>query len=389
MRRLLVLVIALCAIGYASPAAHADDLIGTVTRPTPISSFDGRVVWSDYDPAVNRYFLVQRMGGVTSRLPIGSRDVPFDADLGPDVDGKPVVVYSRCRRDPPVRDPRTGNALAQLPEWRRGQGCNLFMYSFEADKEVEIRHASTAAASEFLPTVWTDRIAFARVFERRRGDPGRRAYLYVRPNRLFASQGRSGHTRRMPGGPRAKDLYCTGKPRHCKRLVEPGPTSLDLATRRLTFGWDSTDQGATSTVWLDVLRNTGRTGPTRVDYGGSGEIQARELVGPQFDDQVRIVYLASFFGDTTAAFVRRYSFMGPTREEARLVPLPGDPFVRTVLAGAPDGAGYVYLASGLTPPGEPCTPATPCLAEPGCSTAQPCLLLRAAAPAFEPAKRKP
>ena len=388
MRRVLLLLTLIALMGAAPAGADADELIATVARPTPVSSFDGRIVWSEYDAGANRYFLVQREAGVTSRLPVEPRSVPFDVDLGPDVDGKPVAAYSRCRLDPPRRDPPTGNALAQMPEWRRGRGCNLYLYSFETGREVRVRHASTAAASEFLPTVWTDRIAFARVFERRRGIRGRRAYLYERPNSLFASQGRSGHTRRMPAGPRARDLYCSG-PRRCERLVEPGPTSLDIATRRLAFGWDSTASGPTSTVWLDVLRATGRTARTRVDYGGSGEIQARELVGPQFDDQVRVVYLASFYGETRAAYARRWSFAGPTREEARLAPLPGDAIVRTVLAGAPDGGAYVYLASGLVPPGEPCAGPASCTAEPGCSDAQPCLLLRAPAPAFEPARRRP
>ena len=388
MRKLL-LVTLFVLFGPAGGAAAADDLIATVARPTPVSAFDGRVVWSEYDAGANRYFLVQRVAGVTSRLPVDPRSVPFDVDLGPDADGSPVATFSRCRLDPPRRDPRTGNALAQMPEWRRGRGCNVHMYSFETGREVQVRHASTAAASEFLPTVWTDRIAFARVFERRRGVRGDRAYLYVRPNRLLASQGRRGGTRRMPAGPRGRDLHCAGSPRRCRRLVEPGPTSLDLATRRLAFGWDSTDDGPTSTVWLDVLRSTGRTAHTRIDYGGSGEIQARELIGPQFDEQVRVVYLASFYGDTTAAHARRWWFMGPRREQARLMPLPGDAVVRTLIAGAPDGAGYVYLASGLTPPGEPCAGPASCIADPGCSETQPCLLMRAPAPEFRPARRAP
>jgi len=376
-----LLVLTHLILGVTPAPAAADEVIAIVARPTPVTAFDGRLVWSDYDAGANRYFLVQRFAGLTSRLPVDPRSVPFDVDVGPDADGNPVAVYSRCRRDPPLRDPRTGNALVQTPEWRRGQGCNLFMYSFEESREVQIRHASTAAASEFLPTVWTSRLAFARVYERRRGDAGRRAYLYVRPNSLFASQGRRGDTRRLPAGPRARDLYCSGKPRRCRRLPEPGPTSLDIATRRVAFGWASTENGATSTVWMDVLRSTGRTAHTRVDYGGSGEIQGRELIAPQFDEQVRIAYVASFFGDTTAAFVRRFSFLDRTREQAPLpaLPGPGEGF-RPVIAGAPDGDGYVYLASGRLI--EPCGAAVACTYEPGCSELEPCELRRAAAPAF-------
>jgi hypothetical protein len=382
MHRIAATALTLAALVASPAAARADELIATVARPTPVSALDGRVVWSDYDALANRYYLTQRVAGITSRLPVEPRAVPFDVDLGPDTAGRTVAAYSRCRREPPRRDPRTGNALAQLPEWRRGQGCDLYLYSFEAGREARVRHASIAAASEFLPTVWTDRIAFARVYERRRGNAGRRAYLYVRPNSLFRSQGRRGDTRRMPAGPRARDLYCTARPRRCRRLAEPGPTALDLATRRLVFGWDSTGGGPTSSVYLDVLRSTGRTAQRRLDRAGSGEIQARELIAPQFDDQVRVVWLDSLYGDTTRAAVRRWSFMDEGREQAPLTAFGTDPILRTVIAGAGDGTGYLYLASGLVPPGEPCATPASCIAEPGCTPAQPCLLLRAAAPAF-------
>ena len=333
--------------------ARADEVIATVARPTPIATLDGRIVWSDYDAATKRYHLTQRLDGATTRLPVAPRSVPFDVDLGPDVDGKPVAAYSRCRRDPPPRSPPRG-AIAQMPEWRLGRGCDIYLYSFEQGREVRVPHTSSRGGSEFLPTVWTDRIAFARRYERRQGRRGRRAYLYARPNTLFADLGRSGHTRRLPAGP------STG----------PGPTALDLATRRLAFGWDSTDPRPHSAVYLDVMRNTGRTAKRRLDHGHSGELQGREFIAPQFDQQVRVTWLASFEGDKTQADVRRYSFMTGRQEEAMLGPLPADKIWRTAIAGAVDGDAYLYLASGLI--------------NPGCSDAEPCLVLRNAAPVFSP-----
>jgi hypothetical protein len=368
MRRLPIATLALLTLTYLVPgnAASADELIATVARPTTISALDGRIVWSDYDPASRSYFLTQRLNGVTSRLPVDPRSVPFDLDLGPDADGKPVAAYSRCRRDPPPRS-RPRGELAQLPEWRRGRGCDLYLYSFEQAREVLVRFASSHGASEFLPTVWTDRIAFARVFERRKGRAGRRAFLYVRPNSLFTSQGRRGNTRRLPAGP------STG----------PGPTALDLATRRLAFGWDSADPRPLSAVYLDVMRNTGRTAQRRLDRGHSGELQGREFIAPQFDENVRVVWLASFQGDKTEAHVRRYSFMGEIREEARIPPLPTDLIWRTAIAGAVDGQDYLYLASGLVESGgHPCNTPASCIAAPGCSELQPCELRRAAASVF-------
>ena len=369
MRRIAVLMLVAPAILAAWPAtATADELLATVARPTTISALDGRIVWSDYDPAAKRYFLTERLNGVTTRLPVSPRSVPFDLDLGPDADGNPVAAYSRCRREPPPRNPPRG-ALAQLPEWRRGSGCDLYLFSFAQGREVLVRFASSHGASEFLPTVWTDRIAFARRYERRKGRAGRRALLYVRPNTLFTTQGRRGNTRRVPGG------SGTG----------PGPTALDLATRRLAIGWDSTDPRPLSSIYLDVMRNTGRTAQRRLDRGHSGELQGREFIAPQFDGQVRVVWLASFSGDKTEAHVRRYSFMGETQEEARIPPLPTDFIWRTDIAGAVDGEHYLYLASGFVDTGGgPCTTPASCIANPGCSELEPCELRRALAPSFRP-----
>ena len=365
MRRIFLILMAAPAVLAAWPAgANADELIASVARPTPLGAIDGRIVWSDYDPAVKRYFLTQRLNGVTSRLPVAPRAVPFDLDLGPDADGRPVAAYSRCRQDPPPRGPPRG-VLAQLPEWRLGRGCDLYLYSFDQSREVLIRFASTRTASEFLPTVWTDRIAFARRYERRKGRPGRRAFLYVRPNSLFTSQGRRRGTRRLPGGPG------TG----------PGPTALDIATRRLAFGWDSTDPRPLSEIYLDVMRNTGRTARRKLDRGHSGELQGREFIAPQFDEQVRVNWVASFTGDTTAAYVRRYSFMEDGKVQARIPPFPTDPIWRTVIAGAVDGDGYLYLASGFVE-GEACNTPASCIAAPGCTELQPCELRRATALTF-------
>ena len=52
------------------------------------------------------FFLTQRIDGVTSRVPVRPRSVPFDADLGPDVNGETVAAYSRCAREPRPRDRR-------------------------------------------------------------------------------------------------------------------------------------------------------------------------------------------------------------------------------------------------------------------------------------------
>ena len=375
MRRVSLLTLVLAASALPAAPSQADETIAAVARPTPIGALDGRVVWSDYDVAQGVYYLAQRVNGRTTRLPIRPRAVPFDVDLGPDTEGRTVATYSRCRKEPPRRAPITGNILAiQLYAWSKARGCDIYMFAFETGAEVRVRYASTRRASEFLPTVWTDRIAFARVFERRRGRAGERAYLYMRPNSLLESNGPRGRSQRMPAGARARGRVCIGSPRRCRVIVEPGPTALDLRTRRLAFGWDSNSE-PTSAVYIDTLHVGRRTGRRRIELVSSGDIQASEIPALQFDQQGHVVWFASFFGNDTENFVRRYRVVARRRDQAQILRQPAEALFGSVLAGAVDEQTVLYLESGLHP-GDPCSPQSPCVAEPGCSEAYPCSLRR-------------
>ncbi|HEV2752293.1 MAG TPA: PQQ-dependent sugar dehydrogenase, partial [Solirubrobacteraceae bacterium] len=179
-----------------------------------LDAFGGVLAWSAFDPAVDGWRLVvQRGGGSPQAAAVEPRGVPFDLDLGPAQDGGVVAVYSRCAREPVKH--RGGGAL----EYARGRGCDVFRLDLGAGGgEERLERASTEEASEFLPSIWKDSVAFARVYERREGRRGELPYLYVRP----LGGGRSD---RQPGGARGKDGL-------------PGPTGLDLYGRRLAFTWE-------------------------------------------------------------------------------------------------------------------------------------------------------
>jgi hypothetical protein len=177
MRRFPIALAAVVAVLGSPAGAAADETLARVARPGPVSTFDGRVLWSEYDPVAKAYFLTQRFGTTTARLPVRPRSVPFDVDVGRKLGNDTVAAYSRCRREPRGRDPRTGSALTQMPQWSTGRGCDLYMLNLRTNVETRIRGASTRGASEFLPAVWQSRIVFARVYERRRGIAGDRAHL--------------------------------------------------------------------------------------------------------------------------------------------------------------------------------------------------------------------
>jgi hypothetical protein len=366
----------LVLLAAAAPAA-ADQTIATVAAPTPVSAYGGRVVWSTFDAVKSDYRLMTESAGTVATVPVGPRRVPFDVDVGPDSNGHTIVAYSRCRRDPPRRDPAIGNAIAQLPDWRRGRGCDLYRFDFTTGRETRIASASSTGASEFLPSVWRRRVAFARVFERRRGRAGERPYLYVRP------LAKAGRTKRLPAGSRSSHRFCTGSG-HCRLLIEPGPTALDLVGRRLAFGWDSSSElGPTSAVYLGAV--SGHPSKKLLSRVGSGDIQGAENIAPAIVDG-QVIWLLTLYGDTTSNLSQRYAIADGVLSEATIPRLPADPYFRPVLAGAVNGPSVIHLDSGLVPVGEPCTVQSPCIANPGCSAQQPCGLMASDNLAYTPVK---
>jgi hypothetical protein len=375
---LLPLALTFCLLG-AGPAL-ADETIATVALPTPVSAHAGRLAWSSFDPARGAYVLMTRVGGVTSEVPIRPRSVPFDVDLGPDTNGDTIAAYSRCSREPPRRNPAIGNVFTQLPDWARGRGCDLYKFDFVTGRETRIATANSLSGSEFLPSVWEGRVAFARVYERRRGRAGERPYLYVR-----ALEG-AGRSVRIPAGTRSKDRFCSGnRPRRCKLLVEPGPTGLDLWGRRLALGWDS--GGPSSTIYLETIRGR-RATKKLISRVSSGNVEGDEIESPAIVDG-QVSWVLARFGDTTDNTLQRYRIKTRARSEAKLPPSAvqaQDPFVRGVFGAAISDSTVFYLASGSTLPGEPCTPQVPCIVAPACSATEPCQLRSTAEIVFSPTR---
>src|SRR6478735_5084400 len=162
MRSLAAMI---CAIaGLVVPAvARAEYTVAETSRPTPVSAYAGSLIWSRYDAALGAYRLMEThaspAGAQTTALPVPPRAVPFDADIGPDAEGAPTVVYSRCTIEPQL----AGTVLAGpagMPVWATGRGCDIYRYRLGAAGETREAGVSTAAASEFLPTLWRSRLGF-------------------------------------------------------------------------------------------------------------------------------------------------------------------------------------------------------------------------------------
>ncbi|HEV2769374.1 MAG TPA: hypothetical protein VGV40_04240 [Solirubrobacteraceae bacterium] len=204
----------MAAIAALALSGGRGEYAATSPGATKVAAYGDVVVWSERSPE-GAFRLVADRGpdGEPAPLPVGQRGAPFDVDVGPGPDGRPVAVYSRCAREPrPL--PATWPAVAPAT----GRGCDLFAYSFATRAERPVQGANLPDTSEFLPSIWRGRIAFARVFEQRPGLAGTAPQLYVR------ELDPGGRTRRQAGGPRGRSGL-------------PGPTSLDLYKDRLAFGW--------------------------------------------------------------------------------------------------------------------------------------------------------
>jgi hypothetical protein len=258
MKRLLTIALAaLCAL----PATASAEELARVSAPSPVSAQGGRVLWSARDEATGRYRLMTWFAGKTEALPVPTRSVPFDADLGPNKNDRTVAVYSRCARDP-VADGRSSFGIVL---WGTGRGCDIYEYEFDKGRERKLSGPSSPSATEFLPSVWHNEIAFARTYDDKRAFP----YLYVKSLS-------GGSSRRQPGGPRNR--CAAGR---CSDNTRSRPTSLDLYGSRLGFTWEylGFGEGFAGEVRLDTVDSHHRL----VDGVSSGGLTALIVRGVSFE----------------------------------------------------------------------------------------------------------
>lgn len=182
-RSLLALPLVLIGLAGAAPASAADPdtVVEHLRRPSAIRDYAGIQVLSVFEGGA--YRLAIRRGGTIEQLPVAPSTVAFDVDIGPDRNGRPELVYTRCTRE---RGADIGN---------RSTGCDLVVLSLGSGSgsgERPVRAANTPA-NEFAPTLWRGRIAFARSTKGRE-NPG--VYI-VEPGR-----GGARTFRRVPSAPR-------------------------------------------------------------------------------------------------------------------------------------------------------------------------------------------
>ncbi len=220
-----------CEVALAEHVEYTDpdQEVVDVARPTTISlspqvpaqrsprASGNWLAWSAYDLVGRDYRLMLRgPSGAAKAAPVPPRAVPFDVELGPRSGGGRIAVYSRCRVEPRL-DPRD-----MLPLPQTGRGCRLYRYDIGSPGE----HAIPGSGSSFLPSVWNEELAFAKL------QPDGTPALYV-----GSLNGRVVH--RLPTGP-------AGVGRGF------GPRALVIHAGRVAFVWEyRTKAGLRSELRLD------------------------------------------------------------------------------------------------------------------------------------------
>jgi hypothetical protein len=309
-RRLLacgVLSAAVAGVGVGDGSVSAVDtavVLGGEALPAKVSAYRGIVAWDSSRYAadgLSRSRQIRIENGAGSVV-LAVADGVQDVDVGPGPSGTPVAVYARCpfESQSPVGAPHYF-IYARRPVTPPG-GCDLYLFDFATAKERKLDVVSTHAGSEYLPTVWGNRIAFARVYPGRRGRRG--VYPYIYTARL---DGR-GTTTRVPGGPRG--VYDVSH--SSVAFGGAGPVGLDLRAGRLAWTWESAPTHSRVTTELHLATLGGRarvlerattTGLTDKRHGRIGDARVDALIAPVLTADA--VYYARWRNDAVGRYVRR------------------------------------------------------------------------------------
>jgi hypothetical protein len=252
MRRATLLVACLL---FPATASAADDI--PTAANTPVREYNGTIVFSVQD--AGRFFLtIQRPGRDPERLPVAPRGVPFDADIGPDPDGNPELVYSRCADD------------------AHHTGCDLDILSLAVGATERPVANANASEPDLDPTLWKGRIAWTRIYS---GGP----VVYTKT--LTAP--RSQPSKRLPGVPTQRN----GSP-----TTNPTVDALELYGTHLAQSVTYGCQGCTGIDTVELrMADTSSAGAEQVAFGASG-LSGQSWIGPSFHDGM-LGFYKSCLGD--------------------------------------------------------------------------------------------
>lgn len=252
---LSTLAISAGAAGQTRAASIA--LAPLVNVAQKLAAYGGYVLFSQYQPTAKNWRLMDWHDGVVEPLDVAPRDMPFDADAGPNAGGRPTVVFSKCAQDPPANlADRSGSQYEREPDWAQARGCRIYELELPSGSPRLVKGIYARGASDSTPAIWKGEIAFARLLP---GSHVAKLYLWQRSSRRLM---------RVGGG----QSPCRDGASRCP-MQNAGPASawvdgISLDGQLLSFEW------ATSTATLgeapfpelraDPLRDGRQAAPSQV-----------------------------------------------------------------------------------------------------------------------------
>jgi hypothetical protein len=359
---------AVCCALLAPAAARANTTpIATLNAESPISAGRGWLVWSVRSGT--GWSLEGFHEGRLVSLPVAPRPQPFDAQVGTNADGAPVVTYSRCRVTPKMEDAGLyvkGTGILAAPN--TGAGCRLRLLELDSGRESTPSVPEPRGVSDTTPAMWRGALVFARkaashghTSQIMLSLPRRRSQLVVLP-----------HGAVPEGCPPMKG---------CREFPPGGEVqALSIDAQIVAFVWKPEGPDVGDGAWeerVDSLAShrgvlAGALVLTESCTGGEQNLVEEEWPAPPIVSGSAALFpeleRGGCYTTFTAALIQY-------REGRRRLGTAGLPIVEL----ARDGATTYGLVAQ-----RPISPQ-----DPGCSAALPCTLERVTTPLLRPSHYKP
>jgi hypothetical protein len=95
MKPIAPILLTLCAPAVCVAPASAETVLARESAPFTADAFGDVIAWSSFDPFTKTYRLRVLRNGQPADPPVAPNPDPFDLDVGPGPDGKPLIVYAR------------------------------------------------------------------------------------------------------------------------------------------------------------------------------------------------------------------------------------------------------------------------------------------------------
>lgn len=367
--RLVLGAAAVCCALLAPATARASSTpIATVSAENPISAGHGWLVWSARSS--NGWSLEGFHEGRVVSLPVAPRPRPFDAQVGTDAAGAPVVTYSRCRVTPKMEDAGLyvqGTGTLAMPN--TGAGCRLRMLELDSGRESSPRVPEPRGVSDTTPAMWRGTLVFAR----KAAGHGRVSQI------MLSSPRRRSQLVELPHG--AVPEGCPHR-QGCREFPPGGEVqALSIDAQIVAFVWKPEGPGVgVDGAWeerVDTLANrrgvlVGSPIGTESCTGGEATLVEEEWPAPPILSGSAALFPELERGGCYTTFTAALIQYREGRLRVGTAPIP-------IVELARDGA-ITYGLVAQRPTSEQ---------DPGCSAALPCTLEAVTPPPLRPSRYKP